>query len=71
MRLIVCSTRDQQRNQKRANPDDKVIVLGDPTYGLRVSEIIDRTFKKGARGKAEKEREEKWWALVQCRVGPS
>ena len=70
MRLIVCSTRDQQRSWQQAKPDDKVIVVGDPTYGLRVSEIIDRTFKK-AHSKAEKEREEKWWAFVQCRVGPS
>lgn len=61
MKLIVCSTRDQQMNLKREFPDDLVKVVGDALYGYQVTEIVDRTFLAHPRS-------HQWWEHAQCRV---
>ncbi len=69
MRMVVCSTRDQQHNLKRKYPDDFVVVEGDQTAGVRVTEIIDETYVTyfGVR----REWLLQWWQMIQCRIMPN
>ncbi len=66
MRLIVASTRMQQRRLERENPDDKVVVVGEMLLAIRVTEIVDETFHHPTGSR--REYEDEWWALAQCRL---
>ena len=67
MRLIVASTRMQQRRLERENPDDKVVVVGDALHAIQVTEIVDETFLYP---EGHWKHNEEWWKLAQCRVLP-
>ncbi len=68
MRMVVCSTRDQQHNLKRIHPDDFVVVEGDQTAGVQVTEIIDETYVMHYGDRAQWIAQ--WWTMVQCRIEP-
>ncbi len=67
MRLIVASTRMQQRRLERENPDDKVVVVGEALYAISVTEIVDETFLYP---KGHGQYDQEWWDLAQCRLEP-
>lgn len=69
MRLIVASTRDQARNLQRQYPEDKVAVVGDALYGIKVTEIVDETDPSLYRNKLEWLA--RWWDYAATRVVPS
>ena len=67
MRLIVASTRMQQRRLEKENPDDKVVVVGDMLLAISVTEIVDETFLYP---KGHWEYDQAWWDLARCRLEP-
>ena len=71
MRLVVCSTRDQQSITARKYPDDKVVCVGDALHGIRVTEIVVESFIPKTPHKWEQGRfESLWWEHARCRVEP-
>jgi len=68
MRLVVCSTRDQQSILAREYPDDKVVCVGDALHGIQVTEIVVEAFIPKTPHKREQELE--WWEHARCRVEP-
>ncbi len=62
MKLYVTDTRDHQQNLARQHPDDKCVVVNDRLSGIRVTEIVDETWKRRT------ERTDQWWEYAMCRV---
>lgn len=70
MKLIVCSTREQQRQFKALYPDELVKCVGDVLHGYQVSEIVDETIPEHELLFRDPERVQEWWEYARCRVRP-
>jgi len=66
--MIVVSTEAQMRNLRRQYPSDEIVLIGtNRIQGLRVSEIVDRTFMLVTQ--AQRDEVAEWWeAARQCVV---
>lgn len=68
MRLIVAESRVAQRGLALLYPEDKVVCVGDALHGIRVTEIVVKTFIPKTPHKREQEAQ--WWEHARCRVEP-